>query len=66
MNGGKNMTIIYKHIEFTTNSGIRMFAEQYADKPLFAKFWRYGTLEGHIWSDTLLARPNIKRITENY
>ena len=43
-----------------------MFVEQYADKPSFAKFWRYGTVGGRIWSDTLLSRPNIKRIKENY
>ena len=60
------MTIVDKRIEFTTNSGLRMFAEQYMDKPSFAKFWRYGEVGGRIWSDTLLARPNIKRIKENY
>lgn len=60
------MTITYKFIEFTTNSGLRMFAEQYADKSSFAKFWRYGEVGGRIWSDTLLTKPNIKRIIENY
>ena len=60
------MTITSNHIEFTTNSGLRMFAEQYADKPSFAEFWRYGEVGGRIWSDTLLSRPNIKRIKENY
>lgn len=42
-----------------------MFIEQYADKPDFVKFWRYGT-EGRIWKNCLLSKPNKKRLIENY
>lgn len=59
------MTIGYKIETFKSNSGLNMFIEQYAEKPNFAKFWRYGA-EGSIGKDYLLSRPNKKRLIENY
>lgn len=59
------MTIIYKSESFKSNAGLNMFIEQYADKPDFVKYWRYGA-EGRTWSKDLLSRPNKKRLIENY
>ena len=38
------MTIVFKYEEFETNAGQIMFIEQYAEKPHFNKFWRYGVV----------------------
>lgn len=62
------MTIVYKREEFTTASGQRMYIEQYAEKPHFGKFWRYGECGyfGRTFADHLLHKPNKKRIIENF
>lgn len=62
------MTIVFKHEEFVTDSGQRMFIEQYAEKPHFVKFWRYGTAGryGRIHNDMLLSKPRKKRLIESY
>lgn len=59
------MTIVYKREEFEAGSGEDMWIEQYAEKPHFNKFWRYGS-SGRVWSDMLLSKPNKKRLIETY
>ena len=60
------MTVGYKYEEFRTNSGLEMFIEQYADKPHFVKFWRYGVVGGEVISDMLSHKPNKKNLIERY
>lgn len=62
------MTIVFKHEEFVTDSGQRMFIEQYADKPHFVKLWRYGAagFYGRVFSSGLLTKPRKKRLIESY
>ena len=59
------MTVVYKREEFETNGGLKMFIEEYADKPHFVKFWRYGPVGG-VWSDMLMTKPSKKRLIETY
>lgn len=59
------MTVVYKREEFETNGGLKMVIEEYADKPNFVRFWRYGTVD-HVWSDMLLSKPRKKRLIETY
>lgn len=59
------MTITHKYEEFTSESGLKMFIEQYSEKTNFVKFWRYG-VNGIIWKDCLLSKPNKKKLIENY
>lgn len=60
------MTIVYQHEEFVTNSGQKMFIEQYGNKPHFNKFWRYGTagFNGRVWKDMLLTKPRTSLLKE--
>ena len=60
------MTVGYKYEEFRTNSGLVMFIEQYAEKPHFVKFWRYGVVGGSVWSDMLSSKPNKKQLINRY
>lgn len=62
------MTIVKNHKDYEIN-GERYFVERYADKPNFIWFWRYGKFGNYgkganaiIIKDSLLARPNIKRL----
>ena len=58
------MTITRKHKEYEFD-GETWFVEQYADKPDFVWFWRYGYIYkgmGYVMSDRLFSRPNLKRI----
>ena len=59
------MTVVYKREEFYAGSGIMLYIEQYAEKPHFVKFWRYGPVGG-VWSDMLMAKPSKKRLIETY
>lgn len=59
------MTIVYKSETFVTRSGEEMFIEQYAEKPFYIKFWRYGFKDRAI-SDMLLNRPNKKKLINKY
>ena len=48
------MTIVYKREEFEAGSGLMLYIEQYAEKPYFVKFWRYGpmrqrSLKSMVW-----------------
>lgn len=58
-----NMTIVYKREEFEAGSGLMLYIEQYAEKPHFVKFWRYGPIGG-VWSDMLMTKPRKKRLIE--
>lgn len=67
------MTKVYKYEEFKSNAGQTLFIEQYAEKPHFTKFWRYGVVldDGierfcHVYSKMLLSKPNKKRLIETY
>ena len=60
------MTVGYKYEEFRTNSGLVMFIEQYAKKPYFVKFWRYGVVGSSVWSDMLSSKPNKKQLINRY
>ena len=62
------MTLVKNSKDYVFN-GERYFVEQYADKPHFVWFWRYGKYGnyGHganatIISDMLRSRPNLKRL----
>ena len=59
------MTIVYKREEFETCSGTMLYIEQYAEKPHFVKFWRYGPIGG-VWSDMLITKPSKKRLIQTY
>lgn len=61
------MTATRKHEDFTTNSGLLLFIEQYHEKEWHGDvwLWRYGT-ECSVWKDMLLSKPNIKRLKANY
>lgn len=59
------MTTIFKQEEIITSSGKVMFIEQYAEKPYFVKFWRYGA-DGIIYNDQLRSKPNKKRLIKKY
>lgn len=59
------MEIVYKREEFSANSGLQIFVEQYAEKPNFVKFWRYGA-NNCIWKDMLLTKPNKSRLIKTY
>ena len=60
------MTIEFKYEEFRTTSGSLMFIEQYAEKPHFVKFWRYGVVGGAVLSDMLSHKPNKKNLINRY
>ena len=62
------MTIVKNSKDYEIN-GEKYFVEQYADKPHFLWFWRYGKYGnyGHganakVIKDGLLSRPNLKRL----
>lgn len=58
------MTLSKNHREYEIN-GETWFVEQYADKPHFVWFWRYGYIlrgKAYIQSDMLFSRPNLKRL----
>lgn len=62
------MTIVKNHKDYVFN-GEKYFVEQYADKPHFVWFWRYGKYGNYeygatckIISDMLRSRPNMKRL----
>ena len=65
------MTIIYHYETFVTNAGQTAFIERYADSPHFTKYWRYGVIHNdriepfaQVYKESLLSRPNKKRIKE--
>lgn len=63
------MTNVFHYEEFETNSGQTMFIEQYGEKPLFVKFWRYGVVSErytHVYSDMLYNKPRKKVLIEKY
>lgn len=67
------MTIGFYYEEFEAQSGQILFIEQYADKPHFVKFWRYGTISeyngrkySNIYGHTLLHKPRKKRLIKQY
>lgn len=60
-----------KTIEFTAQSGARMFIEKYLEKDDCVKieFWRYGIIYADrrcVLSSMLMSRPNKKRLIEMY
>jgi len=62
------MTIVKNNNKYEFN-GETYFVEQYADKPDFVWFWRYGKYGnyGHganatILKDGLRSRPNLKKL----
>ena len=61
------MTIVRRHREYEIN-GERYYVEQYADKPHFVWFWRYGKVVDKdralvtAISSGLWSRPNLKRL----
>ncbi len=59
------MTIVKNSKKYTIN-GTTYFVEQYAEKPHFVWFWRYGFIDksgmGRVTSDRLRTRPNLKRL----
>lgn len=62
------MTIVKNSKDYEIN-GEKYFVEQYADKPHFLWFWRYGKYGnyGHgetakVIKDGLRSRPNIRRL----
>lgn len=59
------MTIVYKREVFEAGSGTMLYIEQYAEKPHFVKFWRYGPVGG-VLSDMLMTKPSKKRLIETY
>lgn len=59
------MTVVFQREEFEAGSGTMLYIEQYAEKPHFVKFWRYGPVGG-VWSDMLLTKPSKKRLIETY
>lgn len=60
------MTIVKNTKQYEIN-GTTYFVEQYANKPHFVWFWRYGYFDksgtGRVISDMLRNRPNIKRLS---
>jgi hypothetical protein len=65
-----DMTRIYHYEEFTSNSGTKMYIEQYGEKPLFVKLWRYGILHDGTFAtierDYLHSKPRKSRLIERY
>lgn len=62
------MTITY-HEETHTINGREFFIEQYADKPHFVKYWRYGEIIngiGYTHSEMLWTKPRLKTIKRVY
>ena len=63
------MTIV-KNSKRTIINGTTYFVEQYADKPHFVWFWRYGYIDRsgmeRVISDMLHTRPNLKRLNLSY
>lgn len=62
------MTITKNHRETEINGRV-YFVEQYAEKPHFTWFWRYGYMVkfgtadmGYIMKSQLHSRPNLKRL----
>lgn len=63
------MTIVRKYKRYNINNRT-YFVEQYADKPHFVWFWRYGIIHksengserAQVYSDMLRTRPNLKRL----
>lgn len=62
------MTIVKNSKDYEIN-GEKYFVEQYADKPHFLWFWRYGKYGNYgygatakVIKDGLRSRPNLKRL----
>ena len=62
------MTIVKNRKDYEIN-GQKYFVEQYAEKPRFIWFWRYGYYRTYngvemavIEKDLLRTRPNLKRL----
>lgn len=61
------MTITKYYKEYTINGRV-LFVEQYADKPDFAFFWRYGVVYdterrlARTIKDGLLSRPSLRTL----
>lgn len=65
-NQTKTIMTIVKHTKKYEFNGEKYFVEQYADKPDFVWFWRYGQIldgaNARIIKDRLRSRPNLKRL----
>ena len=67
------MTAGFHYEEFEVGSGQTMFIEEYAEKPYFTKWWRYGVVNVVddrryvvVYGSMLRTKPRRKQLIEKY
>ena len=59
------MTVVFKYEERIDHYGTTLWCEQYASKPSFTKWWRWG-LDNKVCGDMLRSKPNMNKLMKNY
>ena len=59
------MTVTFNYEMYTDHYGTTLWCEEYANKPHFNKFWRWGVDE-KICGEMLNNKPNMKKLMKKY
>ncbi len=59
------MTVTFNYEMYTDHYGTTLWCEEYANKPHFNKFWRWG-IDGKICGELLNNKPNMKKLMKRY
>lgn len=59
------MTITFNYEMYTDHYGTTLWCEEYANKPHFNKFWRWG-IDEKVCGEMLNNKPNMKKLMKRY